>query len=227
VGGENAGYGHVGRDAGPTDSDCWGCHGFAQAALAPLSGPLVPTIHDARPAVAKAGTDTLVVLTGSAFTNSAGRVPFESKALLTAADGSSVTLTPAALAESFLTVTIPGSTAPGNYDLQALKTNSAGAPVTSNPVVISVVPEVVITRVTSDGTVTIEGKGFGGHAEGLGTSVTGTMAAGPDEAPATVEARIISWSDTVIKADFGATPKDVTVNSVFGASTYEIGGRQD
>jgi hypothetical protein len=29
VGGEDAGYGHVGRDAGPGDSDCWGCHGFA------------------------------------------------------------------------------------------------------------------------------------------------------------------------------------------------------
>jgi acetyltransferase-like isoleucine patch superfamily enzyme len=29
IGGEDAGYGHVGRDAGPGDSDCWGCHGFA------------------------------------------------------------------------------------------------------------------------------------------------------------------------------------------------------
>lgn len=29
VGGEDAGYGHVGRDAGPGDSDCWGCHGFS------------------------------------------------------------------------------------------------------------------------------------------------------------------------------------------------------
>ncbi len=28
IGGEDAGYGHVGRDAGPGDSDCWGCHGF-------------------------------------------------------------------------------------------------------------------------------------------------------------------------------------------------------
>lgn len=28
IGGEDAGYGHVGRDAGPGDSDCLGCHGF-------------------------------------------------------------------------------------------------------------------------------------------------------------------------------------------------------
>ncbi len=43
VGGEDAGYGHVGRDAGPADSDCWGCHGFGFAAMAPAasaSGPM-------------------------------------------------------------------------------------------------------------------------------------------------------------------------------------------
>jgi len=33
IGGEDAGYGHVGRDAGPSDSDCWGCHGFAEVSL--------------------------------------------------------------------------------------------------------------------------------------------------------------------------------------------------
>jgi hypothetical protein len=33
VGGEDAGYGHVGRDAGVGDSDCWGCHGFAMPSL--------------------------------------------------------------------------------------------------------------------------------------------------------------------------------------------------
>ena len=31
IGGEDAGYGHVGRDAGPNDSDCWGCHGSSGA----------------------------------------------------------------------------------------------------------------------------------------------------------------------------------------------------
>ncbi len=31
VGGEDSGYGHVGRDAGPNDSDCWGCHGSSGA----------------------------------------------------------------------------------------------------------------------------------------------------------------------------------------------------
>ncbi len=33
-GGELAGYGHIGRDAGPDDSDCWGCHGFMVSAAA-------------------------------------------------------------------------------------------------------------------------------------------------------------------------------------------------
>ncbi len=36
VGGEDAGYGHVGRDAGPGDSDCWGCHGFSFLDLPPV-----------------------------------------------------------------------------------------------------------------------------------------------------------------------------------------------
>ncbi len=41
VGGEDAGYGHVGRDAGPGDSDCWGCHGFATASALEI-GPTTP-----------------------------------------------------------------------------------------------------------------------------------------------------------------------------------------
>ena len=38
VGGENAGWGHIGND-----DDCWGCHGFIGAAESG-SGPLTPYI---------------------------------------------------------------------------------------------------------------------------------------------------------------------------------------
>ena len=66
VGGEDAGYGHVGRDAGPGDSDCWGCHGFAEP-FAPRSGPLIPAIYDTDLAVITAGTDTTVFVAGGSI----------------------------------------------------------------------------------------------------------------------------------------------------------------
>ena len=70
VGGELAGYGHVGRDAGAGDSDCWGCHGFeTQVQSAPGAGPLTPFINSSDVNVMTAGTDTVVTLTGVAFTN--------------------------------------------------------------------------------------------------------------------------------------------------------------
>ncbi len=54
IGGEDAGYGHVGRDAGPGDSDCWGCHGFAEIYLPdPGNYPSVhPTYYSGTPAEA-------------------------------------------------------------------------------------------------------------------------------------------------------------------------------
>jgi hypothetical protein len=216
VGGELAGYGHVGRDAGPGDSDCWGCHGFAAAATAPLSGPVVPTIYSPDTAVVNGGTATAVNVTGAAFTNTTEGVDYSSDVKLTAADGSSVVLTPDAIAQDVMGVTIPADTAAGNYNLQALKADAA-----SNPAVITVKPKVKIARVaraTGKSTLTIQGSGFGGYAAGSGTSVAGTLASG------SVEAAIVSWSDTKIEADFGdgAIPDDVTVNSVFGSDTAQV-----
>ncbi len=211
VGEEDAGFGHVGRDAGAGDSDCWGCHGFAFAA-APKSGPVIPSIDGSDVAVIKAGTDTTVIVTGSGFTNTAGELLFKSSVKLTAPDGTSVTLTPNIILPNVMTVTIPGTTVPGNYDLQAIK-----AQFTSNPAVISIVPDVVITNATADGgTVTINGHGFGGYsAAGSGTTVT---------TAANVKGTVVSWSDTTIVAEFASGPNEVTVNSVFGTDTSEVGG---
>jgi hypothetical protein len=217
VGGEDAGYGHVGRDAGPSESDCWGCHGFAMS-FAPWSGPVTPTVYGSDRAAIDAGTDTSVTLTGSAFTNIAGDTLFESAVALTAADGSSVTLTPDSIGEGDLTVTIPGDTTPGNYSLQAVKTDAA-----SNPAVISVKPQVTITGATGKKTVTITGSGFGGFAAGSGTSVITIKNKGKKKASPPEEAGIISWSDTKIEAEFRSRPKEVTVNSVFGSATSKVG----
>jgi hypothetical protein len=221
VGGEDTGYGHVGRDAGPGDSDCWGCHGFPMgaSASAPRSGPIVPAIYNADRKVIKAGTDALVILSGASFRNMADGVPFESEVVLTASDGSSVTLTPDAITDEGILVTIPGTTARGNYTVQAVKNGN----VKSNPVAISIIPEVTISSATADGLVTIKGNGFGGYAKGSGTSVTTarTWGWGRWARTTAVEASVVSWNDTEIVANFGSAPKEVTVNSVFGSATAE------
>jgi hypothetical protein len=213
VGGELAGYGHVGRDAGPDDSDCWGCHGYAMA-FAPDTGPIVPTVYSSNSSVVAAGADTGITLSGASFTNVTGSIEYVSDVELTAGDGSSVTLTPDAVDLRTLMLTIPADTAPGNYDVRAVK-----ADVASNPTVISVTPKVVITRISGTTVVKIIGRGFAGHQEGSGTSVTGKVVTGKGKNRITkyVEAEIVSWSDTSIEADFGSSrPNEVTVNSVFG-----------
>jgi hypothetical protein len=213
VGGELAGYGHVGRDAGPGDSDCWGCHGFGSAS-APDTGPIVPTVYSSNSSVIGAGANTGVTLSGASFTNITGGTEYVSAVALTAGDGSSVTLTPDTVDQGSLVVTIPADTAPGNYDVRAVK-----ADVTSNPAVISVTPKVAITKTSGTTVVKITGSGFAGHQEGSGTSVTGKVVKGKGKNRTTtyVEAEIVSWSDTSIEADFGnARPNEVTVNSVFG-----------
>jgi hypothetical protein len=219
VGGEDAGYGHVGRDAGPDDSDCWGCHGFAMA-FAPGSGPIVPTVYNSNSSVVGAGADTGVTLSGASFTNVIGDTEYVSDVELTAGDGSSVTLTPDAVDQGTLVVTIPADTAPGNYDVRAVK-----ADVASNPAVISVTPKVVITKTSGTTLVKITGSGFAGHQDGSGTSVVGKVVKrkGKNRTTTYVEAEIVSWSDTSIEADFGnARPNEVTVSSVFGQASAVV-----
>jgi hypothetical protein len=121
-----------------------------------------------------------------------------------------------------LAVTIPGNTRPGNYNLQVTKADFA-----SNPAVISIVPVVRISRASYRGTVTILGSGFGGYAKGSATSVTTTVSTviGRRTTTRTVEAKVISWSDTRIEADFGTLPGQVTVKSVFGSATATVSRR--
>lgn len=222
VGGELAGYGHVGRDGAAGDNDCWGCHGFQAAANpAPFTGPLVPTLYDANARSVLAGKRTTLQLSGAAFTNEANGLAYSSDVRLIASDGSSVTLTPDLIRdEGQMTVTIPANLRPGNYKLQAAKGDVA-----SNPVTVSVVPRTVITKAVVDRDVTITGSGFGGYAKGSGTMVTGTVTSARGGRPVTTEGRVLSWSDTEIVVAFRTLPQTMTVHSVFGRSTIRIGGR--
>jgi len=224
VGGEDAGYGHVGQDVGPGASDCWGCHGFSLAS-APGSGPIIPTVYSSDVASIRAGSNATITLSGASFINTMGTKLYESAVALTAADGSSVTLIPdLVLDEGTLVVTIPGDTAPGNYDVRAVKDRFS-----SNPAAITVVPLVTINRAVADGRVTISGRGFGGYARGSGTTVTGTVVSRKLAPPRILEATIISWTDSTIVAQFREVPQTVTVNSVFGQATSRVssdGGRR-
>jgi len=177
-------------------------------------------IHNSDLAVMRAGKDTTVVLRGAAFTNQSGGYLYQSDIRLTAADGSSVTLAPDIIIDQgALAVTIPGKTRPGNYRLRLTK-----AGFTSNPAVISIVPDVRIGRAIYRGTVVILGSGFGGYAKGSVTSVTATITAGSGRRATnrTVEAKIVSWSATRIVAYFGMCPREVTVNSVFGSAKSAV-----
>jgi hypothetical protein len=214
VGGELAGYGHVGRDGGPGDSDCWGCHGFAVAS-ASRSGTVIPSVYRADQAVVTAGASATVVLTGAAFTSSVGSTLYEADVKLAPADGApAITLTPDIVADQgMLAVTIPGTTSPGNYRVTAVNGG-----LSSNAAAISIVPRVKITQATSTGnTVTVTGAGFGGYAARSRTSLTGTTLQG-----AAVTGTIVSWNDGKIVANFASLPNTVTVNSVFGKAAAQV-----
>jgi len=219
VGAEFAGFGHVGRDAGPGDSDCWGCHGFTIASSAPYTGPLAPTLHNTSVSSLTSGKATSVLLTGAAFSNSAGGQIYTSNVKLTSNNGTTFVLTPDIITDQGqLAVTIPATTPPGNYFVRAVKGSTE-----SNPTKLMVVPNVAISSVQIDGSmVTIDGSGFGGYASGSGTKVTAVAANGRTGRLVTIEGVIRSWSDGRIVASFRYTPKSLTVTSVFGTATRRL-----
>ena len=206
IGGEAAGFSHVGND-----SDCWGCHGFLQAS-ASGAGPATPFIGGTDVLSLTAGTDRAVTLTGSALTNFAGTFQWTSDIIMTAADGSITTLTPDSISSNQLKVTVPGTTAPGNYALRAVK----GAYASSNPVVIAVVPEVVIASVNCNrkkGVLSMSGSGFGEKPAGtddyINAQVNGQSVV------------ITSWSDNRITAAVSSCQNNatITVNTLMGSTT--------
>jgi hypothetical protein len=122
-------------------------------------------------------------------------------------------LIPDAIDEKTLTVTIPGTLAPGNYDARAIKDVAE-----SNPIVISVKPAVTITDVScnkKNGRITITGSGFGDKVEGtdgyLNVEVDG------------VQVETVSWADTQIKTSVSdcSNKASVTVKALFGSATSD------
>jgi hypothetical protein len=150
-------------------------------------------------------------MTGSAFVNSV----YSSVVRLTAPDGAEITLVPSEVSGTSMVVTIPAGLARGNYDLRAVKTSKV-----SNCASISVVPEVVITSVDRvGGTVTITGSGFCDYVDatdsGTGVFITTTK---------TIPCPVLSWNDTEIVVECGASSGTIEVHSVYGSASIEVGG---
>jgi hypothetical protein len=209
-GAEDAYWGHIGNN-----DDCVGCHGFVTASAAPGSGPVIPDIGLLSAYSITAGTDTSITITGSAFTNDIMGNLVTSNVELTAADGSKVTLTPDTISVNTINVTIPGTMAPGNYTVRAVK-----GPNSSNATGLAIVPDVTISDINCNkkkGMLTITGSGFGTKPEGTDADISVEVNG------RTVD--IISWADTSIKASVSACQQKatVTVNALYGSAASGVG----
>lgn len=208
-------YGHIGDP-----DDCWGCHGFTlQALSSPGTGPVVPHVTGISAPVLKAGSDTAVTLTGAAFTNMSEGIELTSNVVLTAVDGSLITLIPDTISENALTVTISGTTPVGNYHVRAVKGTEE-----SNPVAITVVPAVAITDDSCQKkkrVLTIHGSGFGDKPAGTNDYINVAINGNTVD-----EADVMSWSDVQIKVSVNSCPKNalIQVNALFGSATNTDGG---
>ena len=219
VGGEDAYWGHIGNQ-----TDCIGCHGgFQQASemAAPLSGPVVPQINDMSAYQVTAGTTATITISGNALTNElyapdGTKIELESRITLTAADGTVTELTPNTISESSLEVTIPGDLAAGNYYVRAVKISNQ-----SNPLSLTVIPEVTISSVSAAGNaVTVDGSGFG---EYLNAANSGT-----DVTVAGATCSVDSWTDTQIVANCAtAQCGQLTVNGVYGSASSNVACADD
>jgi len=110
-------------------------------------------------------------------------------------------------------VTIPGTTAPGNYTLQAIKNDGT---IVSNPVSLSVTPAVAITEVTCSkclSTMTITGVSFSERPDGTDEDMSVTEGSRP--------LNIISWTDTSIEVSGARCAGTVSVDTLYGSATFE------
>ncbi|MHB8811461.1 MAG: PKD domain-containing protein [Desulfobulbaceae bacterium] len=212
VPGKEDGYwGHIGAN-----SDCSGCHlNSSASAAAPYSGPVIPDVGNISTYTATAGVETLVTLTGSAFTNTVqgpeGPIEVSSNVVLTAADGTKITLTPSMITESSMNIVLPATLTAGNYELRAVKGSS-----TSNPMVMAVIPALTIdSAICSNNIVVVSGSGFKQYVD-ANNSGTGVRIAGGNKCS------VNSWTDTLIEADCGTCSGTVEVSSIFATASQQI-----
>jgi hypothetical protein len=146
-----------------------------------------------------------------------------SNVVLMDADGSAITLTPDTISENSMSVTIPGTISVGNHEVRVVKITEE-----SNPVVMTVVPDVVITEDSCQKKkriLTVTGSGFGDKPAGTNDYINVAINGNTVD-----EADLMAWSDTQIRVSVNSCPKNaaITVNATFGsASNGDSGGPGD
>jgi hypothetical protein len=236
-GGEDPGWGHIGNEI-----DCEGCHYVppAPAAMtlsvaaataaattpAPLSGPTVPNISSLSASYVTAGESTVLTIEGVSFLNtmtdsSTGDVITFTSDVTLNSDSVNLTLTPDALTESEILVTIPATLPIGNYDLRVVKDDKQ-----SNKTSLSIIPAVVINNLRlKRGVLTITGSGFGeiliNVESALGVYILDRQGA------VKCKVDLISWNDAEIVAQAQCTNKSdtVRVTSLFGSAEASLGDK--
>ena len=145
------GKGHIGDNW-----DCLGCHGYpalygvssadgtiaAQfniASLAssggPLTGPIIPTIHNISPSTITAGQDANITINGLTFINEFNGTNYTSNVVL----NDNIVLEPEHITATEIIVQIPGTLESGNYDVRVVKEDMR-----SNKVTLTVSSEEII-----------------------------------------------------------------------------------
>jgi hypothetical protein len=181
-------------------------------------GPVTPYINTVNPTILYTGTNTLVTVTGTAFTNISQGTLLTSNIVLTAGNDTDTVLIPDTITESTITVTIPSTLLPGNYTLRALKIDKY-----SNPIVLTIKPAVIITSASirpscgaCTGELTITGSGFG-PSPPPGTELFYYVKQDGLILPTT------TWTDTIIKATGAACDgESITVKGFYGSATYPL-----
>ncbi len=215
---ETAGYSHTGAQA-----DCWGCHGNngTVLAMAPQAGAAIPGIHSVDYSALEAGVDSTVTIAGVNFTNYVQNpwtgnydILVSSALRLIDGAGNATDYVPTSVSADSMEVVIPGTLAPGNYQVVAAK-----GPSTSNPMNLTVTPAISIdTAVCSRRTnvLTVTGSGFGEYlsASDSGTGVTMNGDAG----------NVLTWSDTEITAEFTGCSRTATatVTTVYASASASV-----
>jgi hypothetical protein len=183
----------------------------ASESLPEFIGTLVPRIIGRSASVLTAGSDAVITFTGSAFKNTYQGTEMLCKIMLSPDVGSSLELNTVAISENEISVNLPGNLSTGNYTLRAVKEDKV-----SNPVALSIKPDVVITDVScSDNTLTVTGSGFG-DVTPEGTE--GIINVEVDNIPVSINA----WADTQIQAVVQSCPgmpeEVTTVNALYGSA---------
>ena len=208
------GYGHIGANW-----DCVGCHAWyaiSSDAVAPQTGPIIPSIAEVSPSKLVAGEETVVTITGDNFENTVNGTCYTSNVVIYIG-AENITLAPDSITASGIVVTVPPLDS-GGYEMRVVKSGME-----SGLVPIVVVPQVTIDSATiRRDIVTIRGSGFGDEPEEP-YGLLGVTVACEGNA---LEASIASWSDAriVVGCPAAAFGDIVTVTTLYDSDSATIAG---